>query len=176
MQDANQREFLKCFLQEESLLRAYLYGATGKAAVAEELLQIIAGSLWEKWEQYDSGRPFRPWALGMARLEVLKWRQQLARSKEVLSPEALEQLAEAASEYAPELDRRYHFLRECLERLQTRSRGVLQMKYGEGLKSWEIGERVGKRVEAVEMILVRTRRILRDCIERKSAKAEGGRQ
>lgn len=175
MQDANQRDFLKSFLQEESLLRAYLYGATGKAAVAEELLQIIAGTLWEKWEQFDASRPFRAWALGMARLEVLKWRQSLARSKEVLSPEALERLAEAAVEYAPELDRRHRFLRECLEKLQERSRGVLQMKYGEGLKIAEIAARVGKSVEAVEMILVRSRRALRDCIERKAAKAEGGR-
>jgi RNA polymerase sigma-70 factor (ECF subfamily) len=175
MQGASQRDFLKCFLPEENLLRAYLYGATGQAAVAEELLQIIAGTLWEKWEQFDTNRPFRPWALGMARLEVLKWRQHLARSKEVLSPEAIEQLAEAADELAPELDRRYGFLRECLDKLQGPSRGVLRMKYGEGLKIAEIAARLGKRVEAVEMHLVRARRMLRECIERKASKAEGGR-
>jgi RNA polymerase sigma-70 factor (ECF subfamily) len=175
MPESNHHDFLRCFLQEEVLLRAFLFGATGNADAAEELLQIIAGTLWEKWDQFDPTRPFRPWALGMARLEVLKWRQHLARSKEVLSPEAIERLAEAATEQAQEIDSRYRFLRECLDTLKGRSRGVLRMKYGEGLKIAQIAERLGRSVEAVEMILVRARRVLRDCIDRKLAKAEGGR-
>ena len=172
MPESNHYDFLRCFLQEETLLRAFLYGATGNTDAAEELLQMIAGKLWEKWDQFDPTRPFRPWALGMARLEVLKWRQQLARSKEVLSPEAIEQLSEAADEYAQDIDSRYQFLRECLDTLTGRTRGVLQMKYGEGLKIAQIAGRVGKSVEAVEMILVRGRRMLRDCIDRKAARAE----
>ena len=174
MGEANHHEFLKRFLREEPLLRSFLLSATGNVDATEELLQIIAVALWEKWAEFDSARPLRPWALGMARLEVLKWRQQLARRKETLSPEAVERLAEAAAEYAQEIDTRYRFLVECLETLKGEARNILEMKYGQGLKISQIASRSGKSVEAVEMMLVRIRRILRECIDRKAAEAEGG--
>jgi RNA polymerase sigma-70 factor (ECF subfamily) len=141
--------------------------------VTDDLVQIVATTLWQKWEQFDTARPFRPWALGIARLEVLKWRQQLARSREVLSSEAVSRLAEVAADAAPEIDDRYGFLLECIESLNDESRELLGMKYGEGLKAARIAGRLGRRVEAVEMMLVRVRRALRDCIERKLARAGG---
>ena len=40
--------------------------------------------------------------MGVARLEVLKWKQGKARSREVLSPEAISQIADAAEESGDE--------------------------------------------------------------------------
>jgi RNA polymerase sigma-70 factor (ECF subfamily) len=170
----DQRLFLKHFLQEELLLRSYLLASTGDAHAAEDLLQEVAGVLWEKFRQYDPSRPFRPWALGVARLEVLKWRQRLARRREVLSEQALEFLSDAAADLGPELDRREAFLRDCLRALKQRAQQVLEMRYGQGLSVREMAARLQRSVEAVEMMLVRIRRALRDCIERKLAQAARG--
>ena len=166
--------FLRSFLGEEMLLRAFLLAATGDRHVADDLLQSVATVLWEKIGQYDESKPFRAWALGVARLEVLKWRQKLARKREVLSENALECAAGAAEHLAEEIDRRHDFLRDCLEQVEGMARRVLDLKYVEGLVSREIAPRVGKSVEAVEMTLVRVRRALHDCVDRKLAQESRG--
>ena len=171
MAPSDEQDFLIRFLVEEPLLRAFLLSATGRLHASEDLLQTIATVLWEKREQFDATQPFRPWVLGIARLEVLKWRQSLARCKEVLCEESILLLADSVVQHAEELDQRRHYLQECIELLDDRQQNVLRMKYGHGFGIAAIAARVGKSVAAVEMLLVRLRRTLRACIEKKAARA-----
>ena len=163
--------FLQGFLREERWLAAYLLSATGDVHSAEDLLQGVARILWEKWAEYDETRPFGAWALGVARLEVLKWRQQAARSREVVSEDAMLLLSEAAAQDAGQIDQRYYFLAECLKALGATAGRVLELKYAQGRKIAEISACLEKSVPAVEMVLVRSRRKLRACIERKMSRA-----
>jgi RNA polymerase sigma-70 factor (ECF subfamily) len=165
------QEFLKVFLREERLLAAYLLSATGNVHASEDLLQTVARILWEKLADYDETRPFGAWALGVAHLEVLKWRQQAARSREVLSEDSMRLLSDTAARHAEETDDRYYFLVGCLRELGGTARSVVEMKYGEGRSIREIASCLKKSVAAVEMILVRSRRVLRDCIQRKMSRA-----
>jgi RNA polymerase sigma-70 factor, ECF subfamily len=166
--------FLAEFLRVERLLVAHLMSATGDIHAAEDLLQAVASILWEKRAEYDATRPFGAWALGVAHLEALKWRQRMARSREVLSEEAMRLLSETAAQQADEADERYHFLAECLRNLGADARRLLELKYRDGRRIREIAEGLAKSVAAVEMLLARSRRGLRDCIERKLAQSARG--
>lgn len=166
------QHFLSCFLREELLLRAFLQATTGDVHETDDLLQTVARVLWEKFGQYDENRPFRRWALGVARLEVLKWKQGKARSRVVLSDEALSQVAAAAVESAEWVNSLRDFMHVCLERLKHTARRVVDMKYGDGLSIREIAARIERSVPAVEMILVRSRRALRDCVKRQLREEE----
>jgi RNA polymerase sigma-70 factor (ECF subfamily) len=166
--------FLTEFLRVERRLLAYLRSVTGDVHAAEDLLQTVASTLWEKRAEYDPTRPFEAWAMGVTHLEVLKWRQRLARSREILSEESMRLLSETASQYADMADQRYDLLAECLKSLRGNARRVMQMKYGEGRKIREIAIALRKSVAAIEMILVRSRRGLRACVERK-LEQQGGR-
>jgi len=168
------RIFMKHFLAAEAVLKAYLLSASGDMNSADELLGEVSSVLWEKFDRYDPARPFRPWALGVARLEVLKWRQSLARKREVLSPEAIDALADTADKCAAELDERLIHLRSCLESIGAATRKVLRLRYWRRLRVSQIAEQVGKSTAAVEMTLVRARRGLRDCVEGKAAGSSGG--
>ena len=68
----DRQEFLGIFLREERLLAAYLLGATGDIHAADDLLQTVAGILWEKLADYDETRPFGAWALGVAQPRSLE--------------------------------------------------------------------------------------------------------
>ncbi len=173
MAKMNHRLFLKHFLREESVLKAYLLTATGDMHAADDLLQEVSSVLWEKFEQYDDERPFRNWALGIARLETLKWRQRLARSRETLSPDLLQTLADTAAECAGELDDRAVHLRQCVAGLKQKTRRVLRLRYWEARSIRQVAQELDKSVASIEMLLVRARRQLRQCVERKLAGAGG---
>ena len=174
MTASDHRLYLKHFLAAESVLKAYLLAATGDMHAADDLLQAVASVLWEKFDQYDQSRPFQPWALGIGRLEVLKWRQGLARSREVLSAEAMDVLMDAATEHAGEIDERLTHLRRCVEALKERTRRVLRLRYWKALSIRQVADRLGKSVAAIEMALTRVRRGLRECVEKKLSRATRG--
>ena len=167
-----QNRFLKHFLPIQRLLRAYLFAATRDVHETDDLFQQVSNVLWEKFDRYDEARPFASWGLGIARVQVLKWRESRARSRKCLSGEALEAVADAAATLPVEPDERPTLLAECLQNLQPRARKAVELKYAGGQAIKQIAEHLGQQVGAVEMMLVRARRALRDCIERKLGRAE----
>jgi RNA polymerase sigma-70 factor (ECF subfamily) len=173
MNDPDHRLFMRLFLEEQGVLLAYLLASTRNQAKAEEILQEVAGVLWETFAKYDQSRPFRAWALGVARLQVLKARQEIARSREVLGDEALTLLADTAARCAEEVDERGVHLKDCLANLSQPVRDLVQLRFLDGLPIAAIADRLGRTVAAIEMGLVRVRRMLRACVERRMQR-EGG--
>ena len=163
----DQRSFLKHFLPNEGALKAYLLVATRNGVEAEDLLQEVAAVLWEKFGQYDPSMPFRPWALGVTRMEVLKWRQRKARSREMLSDEAIEVMAEEADRSAEDEAERRSLLRTCMDKLTEHTRAIVRRRYLDSLPIAEVARREGQSEGSVEMMLVRARRTLRECVDRR---------
>lgn len=161
-------QFLEYYMEIQRPLRAYLLAATGDLHEADDLCQVVWQMLWKKLDQYDDSRSFKTWSFGFARMEVLRWRQQKARSREVLSEDALEKLAETGRDHALQISARHGFLLDCISELASLARKVLDLKYGEGRISREIGKMINRSAEAVDMMLSRIRKSLRECIERKS--------
>lgn len=167
----DRKDFLKYFMEVDRPLRSYLMGVSGNAHDTEDILQSVWKILWEKLDEFDEKRSFRAWAFGVARLEALKWRQGKARSREVFSEEVVALLAETAEELAGDMDVRRSFLADCVRKVGTLQRSVLQMKYVQHMLSREIAERVGRNVSAIDMMLVRLRRMLRECVESRMAES-----
>jgi RNA polymerase sigma-70 factor (ECF subfamily) len=163
----DRRDFIGKFAAVERSVRAYLHAATGNFTHAEDLLQNVWRTVWEKLDSYDDTRPFEAWVIGIARLEALKWRERQAKDRLVLSEDIVSRLAETAAEETEDLPARHKFLLECLEQLQGSARKLVNLKYFERKKIREIAENLQRNVPAVEMQLVRVRRLLRDCVERK---------
>ena len=167
-----QSRFLKHFLPAQRALRAYLHAATGDVNETDDLLQDVSNVLWEKFEQYDESRLFAAWATGIARLQVLKWRQARYRSRKLLSEQAMNELADAAADAAEEADDRPALLAGCLKGLQARPASA-GFEVHPGPADPRHRRPVGHQVGAIEMALVRARRAVRDCIERKMKFAAG---
>lgn len=167
-QGMDHRRFLKLFLADEHLIKSYLLSGTGRSAEAEELLQEVSSVLWEKFEQYDPKRPFRAWALGVARMEVLKWKQRKARDRSVqLTDTAITALANTADAVADEAEARRVHLKKCMKKLSDKAQDVVKLRYFENLSIRSLAEKTGRSVQAMEMMLVRIRRSLRECVTRK---------
>lgn len=171
MSAPDQKDFLKSFLPAQRVLRAYLQAATRDVNETDELLQAVSQVLWEKIGNYDRSRPFAAWAMGFARIQVMRWRQSKARARKLLSDQAMERIAEAASKLAEEPDARPAMLDGCIEKLRPRAKKVIELKYKGAQAIKQIAELLDMQIGAIEMTLVRARRALKDCIERQLERA-----
>lgn len=128
-------------------------------------MQVVSVKLWEKWENYDHERPFLPWAMRFAWLEILKWRQRLAREKLVFSDELLQQMHSTHEELDPVMEVRRKILSECLQKLNEEDRELVRLRYGRHGAIKEEADRTGKKMHVLYYALERIRVQLLNCIE-----------
>ena len=114
--------FVRLWTCHQAEVERYVATMVPRADAAAEVVQEVSVALWEKWAEYDPQRPFVPWAIRFAYLEVLKWRQRQARERLVFSDELLEQLHAAYEEEAPLMEARRQALDGCLRKLTAQER------------------------------------------------------
>jgi RNA polymerase sigma-70 factor (ECF subfamily) len=157
--------FLELYRPHQGALRAYFIAATRDPHETEDLLQRVSLAMYDRFDRFETDRPFVNWAMGFARTEVLKWRRDRARSREMLSGQTLELLA-AATEQQPKLSSRVmDLLEECLGNLSSKTQQLIHLRYGQDMAIAEVADSIDKKVGATEMALVRARRALRRCIQ-----------
>lgn len=166
--------FLAHFLPVQTSLRGYLLAVTRDPTATDDLFQEVAAVLWRKFPDFDPARNFAAWAMGIAKMQVLRHRRSLARSRLVLSEAAVANLATAASAEAQASDARRVHLSSCIGKLPPNHRTIVDLRFAENRPLAEIAARIGKNLAAVEMAMVRIRRWLRDCVD-KSMATEGAR-
>jgi RNA polymerase sigma-70 factor (ECF subfamily) len=178
-------DFLRHFLKNEGDLRAFIGSLVRDWNVTEDVLQDVALTAWERFDDFDGNRSFGAWVRGIAVNKVLRRREQNARFPLPFSPETIAALSDAFDRSEPGLpsassargssagaiDPAEH-LEPCLERLPEKSRRLLNMRYGESLDVRQIAERIAGTPEAVYKALLRVRRLVRACVEGRRA-AEG---
>ena len=123
-----------------------------------------------KYDQYDQTRPFGAWAVGVAKYEVLYYRRERATDKHLFGDDIVEQIASRYEILAEEVDPLRDALKHCLDKLEGRSKRVIELRYRRGLPSAAIADEMDLTAGAVRMLLCRVRDTLRRCIERRRLK------
>jgi RNA polymerase sigma-70 factor (ECF subfamily) len=124
---------------------------------------------------FELRESFRAWlrsiAFNLVRRELLRF----AREQANLSRLEQVQLAELSSDVdRAGLRDEVLFLEECLGRLPESMRRLLDDRYRRGLSGAQIADAWGRTEEWVRVTLLRVRRQLRECIDRKLAEGAHG--
>ena len=152
---------------------AYISSVIPDFHQAEDVLHKVAVVLVRKFEQYDPQRPFVGWALGIARLEVLKHRRQHATDRHVFAEDLVARIEAAYGQVSDHLEDRRRALRDCLAEVEGRSREALRLRYVDQLRPAAVATRMDLQPGAVRTLLSRVRTALRACIERRMNSWEG---
>jgi len=164
--DAYER-FTRLFLQHEpEILQAVLFFVPQRAD-ARDIVQETAVILWKHFGQYDAARPFANWAIGYARIQVRRFLRSTARRAE-LSEQAVTLLEGELDERGTGREQRDAALRECLERLPSASRGIIEGYYFHERTVEALATTHGRSAEAIYKTLQRLRASLLDCINTKT--------
>lgn len=157
-------QFVRLWTRHQAEVERYIYSMVPRAADAAEVLQDVSVRLWEKWDQYDQDRPFVPWAIRFAYLEVLKWRQKLAREKLLFSDSLLEQLNTRYDEESALMEARRKALDGCLTGLTEQQRKWVNLRYGRHGAVKEEAKRTGISMHKLYYALEKIRANLLDCV------------
>lgn len=159
-------EFVRLWTSAQAGVAAFISAMVPDYHAAEDILQECAAILFQKFADYDYSKPFLSWAIGVSRLEILSRRRRFSLEKLVLDDAALENIAIAYDQLGGEVDDRVMALRYCADKVQGRSRRLLDLRYGRNLKPKDIAKQLGSTPNATSVALARIRTALRECIEK----------
>ncbi len=123
-----------------------------------DLLQQVAVKLVRNFDRYDDSRPFTPWAIGIAKHEVLAWRRRRATDRLRFGDEIIERVAGAFSQATSAELPLHDALRECLQQVEGRGRKALDHYYGDGMPTADVAAALKMSGGALRMLLCRVRR------------------
>ena len=163
---AREAEFVRLFTSHQLDIYLYVHSLVPDPNDAGEVLQNANVVLWEKREQFELGRDFRPWAFQVARYEVLKFKSTRKRKCLCFSDALVDELALEATNCGSIGDDILDEMRRCVAQLAARDRDVLNRRYSAMASCESIAKSIGQPVRWVYKALSRIRRELYDCVAR----------
>jgi RNA polymerase sigma-70 factor (ECF subfamily) len=170
MQPHQAEQFAALWTSSQWTIAAFIRTLIPDYQQADEVLQRVAVTLVRKFDQYDQSRPFAAWAVGVAKFEVLYYRRERATDKHLFGDDIVEQIASRYEILAEEVDPLRDALKHCLDKLEGRSKQVIDLRYRRGLSSGAIADEMELTAGAVRMLLCRVRETLRHCIDRRMSR------
>ena len=161
----SEAKFVHLISAHDGEIRRYLYTLLHNIADVDDVMQETAQAIWEKFDQYDPDRPFKPWACRFAYFEALQFRRSASRDRLVFHEEVLKLIAAEHEQEEPLLERRSAALQICLEKITQSDRDLLQQRYEEEGKIVELAAKLGQPVKNLYNKLDRIRARLALCIE-----------
>lgn len=166
-------EFLRLFTRDQFRVLAYIRSLIHDRTAANDVFQETSLVLWRSFPSFNPEAEFIPWALGVARHQVLKYWRTQKRDRHVFSEALMGDLADEAMGLAGEMLPRQEALDDCVQRLSDRQQELIQMFYGENQSASSIAQRWERSVHAVYKSLKVMRRSLLECVEKKLVEEPG---
>jgi len=166
-------DFTSRWVAAQPAVAAFIKSAVRDIQHAEDVLQEVASKSLINYERYDRSRPFVPWALGIARNEILVYYRKAKGDRLVFDETQLDAIATGYAQVHKSLPERSVALEQCVERLEDRPRNLLRLRYARGLAVKEISSQLGATPNAISRVLYKVRLALKECVERKLC-LEGG--
>lgn len=170
---SNQSEqFVRSLTEHQNRIYGYVYSLLGDHTRAADVVQEVNLTLWRKISEFDSDRPFLPWAFAIARFQVLAHLRDLKRDRLLLDTELAESLSGEFEKASNQLDSIRIALRTCMQELSLENRNLIEHRYFKSMSVAEVADNSGRTSGAVKVALLRIRQQLSSCVQRRIA-AEG---
>lgn len=161
--------FLRLYTGIQTKLFAFILSVVHNRNDAEELFQETSVILWERFETYESDKPFAPWALGIARNKVLEYLRANKRSRKLFSDSVYGQILQIAEGGEDDISQRVSALKTCLQSLKDVDRKLISFRFHENIPVKLLSQHTGRSADSLYKSLSRILHFLKLCIDRKLA-------
>ena len=149
-------------------VQAYVHSVISNYNDAEDVIQQIAASIAEHYDRYDPNRPFRYWAIGVARNNILEYFKSRSKKAILFDNHVLDSYTAFYEEdYDPSSDI-IPRLKRCIARLPKRSKQIIRLHYFEGMTTVRIATLLDTSSNVIRVTLYRIRKALRECVSRQA--------
>lgn len=162
-----QEEFVHLLTQHQTELRGFILASLGNYANSQDVLQRTNVTLWKKVDEFRPGAPFLPWAFAIARFEILAFLRDHRRDRLTFMPDVAEMMCDASQSIAEEMCDREFALRGCIEQLSNENRSIVDRRYAQDQPIASIAKATERSIDGVKSLLLRIRKSLASCVERK---------
>ncbi|HBE71199.1 MAG TPA: RNA polymerase subunit sigma-70 [Planctomycetaceae bacterium] len=151
---------------------AYVFSLVGEHARAADIVQETNLVLWRQRNEFEHDRGFIPWAIGIARMQVLANLRDRKRDRLLLDAELAEQVSAEAEGQLEHYETLQNALRTCLKSLDETKRKLIDLRYHQAFQIADIAEINGATDSSVKVALLRIRRQLAACVRRRMSTGE----
>ena len=169
MDAANTEVLVRLLSRHQDALFRYIFVLLPHEEDARDVLQETSVALYRKFDEYDPGKPFLPWAYGFAFLEILKHRERAQREQRRFAQHLMERLARERQESESVLEARLQALEHCLWELSPADQELVRRRYQDKATTEELVRQFGPSRRTLFRNLDRIRRLLFECINRRTA-------
>jgi RNA polymerase sigma-70 factor (ECF subfamily) len=155
--------------RHQAELHRYILSLLPDRMRADDVLQETNLVLWRKAAEYDPAEPFLPWALTVAWYQVKAARRDAGRDRHVFDDSLVEVLAAEHRAVDPAEGDLEIALEHCLGELPERQRQLILARYAPGASVQDLAAERRQTPTALSLALMRIRKSLESCIERKLA-------
>lgn len=167
--DAATERFVQQLAENQNRLYGYIYSLLGNHARAADVVQETNLVMWRKVAEFQTDKPFLPWAFAIARFQVLAHLRDKKRDRCLLDNHLVETLSRDLEQQSEQLESLRAALRVCLKRLPQEQRNLVELRYFNRQSIKSVASEIGKTPGAVKVAMLRVRRTLGSCIEERLA-------
>ena len=168
-QSDHSENFVRQLTEHQNRIYGYVYSLLGDHSRASDVVQEVNLVLWRKISEYDSDRPFLPWAFAIARFQVMAHIRDRQRDRLLLDEELAKQLCDETENQSEHFESIQIALRSCMNQLTANDKALVHHRYYRGMSVAEVASATEKSVSAVKVALMRARQSLAACVQSKVA-------
>jgi len=166
-----QEEFVRLLNQAHGLLLRYVMSLVANRHDAEDVLQRAWLVMWRRFGTFEPGTDFIAWATTVAFYEARNFLRVTGRSRVEFDDELMQTLAAERVTHVRLWSARTDALDECLQKLDTASRELVEAIYTDGTQAIEVARQQGCAPKTIYNKLNIIRRALAECVQRRMAEA-----
>lgn len=163
-------KFLRLFTANEPAVRAFVRRLVPSQADADDIMQEIAITLWNKFDEFRPDANFRTWAFAFAKFKVLAWIRDHKRDRLVLANDVVEMIVDDAQRADIRLQRQRELLENCFGKVPLKDRELLSLAYQPDAIIKDVAQTSGRSVPGFYQWMYRIRQQLQDCVHRELAR------
>ena len=162
-------DYIRLLMSNQHQIYAYILKRIPNSSDADDIMQDVAVTLWEKFDQFQPGTNFAAWAITITRYKVLDFIRKNRNDRILFSTKTIEMLDDHTSGDKQNKEAIKDILEKCISKLSENDRGLLQMRYSMDITIKMLAGRIGRSVHGLYSSLARIHNMLVDCVRRSQA-------